>query len=110
MIDWENCGLEDPSQELAVVLYEFGHGDPSRLTALFDAYRDHGGPGRLGNRGGFTMVIAQFGHFFEKAARAWLDPGATDEQRLRSINNFTELVTRPLTIEQIDEMLDVIGR
>ena len=26
VIDWDNCGLADPGQELALVLYEFGDG------------------------------------------------------------------------------------
>ena len=30
VIDWENCGLADPSQELALVLFEFGLGSPER--------------------------------------------------------------------------------
>ena len=29
VIDWENCGLADPSQELAMVLFEFGMGTGS---------------------------------------------------------------------------------
>lgn len=110
VIDWENCGLEDPSHELAVVLYEFGYGNPSRLAALYSAYRECGGPARLDSRGGFTMVIAQFGHFFEKVARAWLDPGVSDERRTRSVTQFSELMTRPLTVERIDEILDSISQ
>lgn len=110
VIDWENCGLEDPGQELAVVLYEFGYGDRSRLATLYGAYRDSGGSGRLASRGGFTMVIAQFGHFFERVARTWLDPEASDEARTRSIAQFSELMNRPLTVERIDEILDSINR
>lgn len=30
VIDWENCGLEDPSHELAVVLYDFCFASESR--------------------------------------------------------------------------------
>ena len=34
VIDWENCGLADPSQELAMVLFEFGMGDPCHSRRL----------------------------------------------------------------------------
>jgi len=35
VIDWENCGLADPSQELALVLFEFGLGDSERARTLY---------------------------------------------------------------------------
>jgi Ser/Thr protein kinase RdoA (MazF antagonist) len=45
VIDWENSGSADPSQELACVLFEFGRGDPGRARALIGAYQDANGPG-----------------------------------------------------------------
>ncbi len=38
VIDWENSGPADPSQELGCVLFEFGRSDPGRARALVDAY------------------------------------------------------------------------
>ncbi|MEX0667608.1 MAG: phosphotransferase [Acidimicrobiia bacterium] len=61
VIDWENCGLEDPSQELAVVMFDFTVGNPARSRRLHDAYVGAGGPGRLTGRAAFSMLIAQFG-------------------------------------------------
>ena len=39
VIDWENCGLADPGQELSGVLFEFWRGDPDRARALYREYR-----------------------------------------------------------------------
>lgn len=109
VIDWENCGLEDPSHELAVVLFDFAYGSPARATMLYNAYRDGGGPGRMLHRGAFTMLIAQFGHFFEAAAMEWLDPESSHEDRSHSIGRIDELFTRPLKIERIDEILEAVS-
>jgi Ser/Thr protein kinase RdoA (MazF antagonist) len=45
VIDWDNCGLADPAQELALVLVEFAADDEARARTLLDAYADAGGPG-----------------------------------------------------------------
>jgi hypothetical protein len=55
------------------------------------------------------MLIAQFGHFFEAAAMEWLDPESSDEDRTHSIRRIDELLTRPLTIERIDEILEAVS-
>src|SRR6516164_2643214 len=39
VIDWENSGPADPSQELGCVLFAFASTDPGRARALIDAYR-----------------------------------------------------------------------
>lgn len=110
VVDWENCGLEDPTQELAVVLHEFGVGRPGRLQALYTAYLETGGVGRLCNRGDFTMLIAQFGHFVESAANTWLDPLTTDDEREAANVRFHECHDSPLTVDAIDEILDSVSR
>jgi len=109
VIDWENCGLEEPGQELAMVLVEFGYDDPARVETLSGAYRDAGGIGTLRGRASFTMTIAVFGHFYEMAAREWLDPHATDATRAHAVRRFEELLARPLTIDIIDGILDAVG-
>ena len=60
-IDWENVGLADPSQELGLVLFEFGCGEAARARALYDAYLEAGGPGRIDRPGNFSMVSARDG-------------------------------------------------
>ena len=47
VIDWENCGLADPAQELALVLFEFGMGNADRTRTIYDSYLDAGGPGEI---------------------------------------------------------------
>ncbi|MET0831661.1 MAG: phosphotransferase, partial [Acidimicrobiia bacterium] len=56
VIDWENCGLADPAQEFALVLFEFGMGNEERIRTIHDAYVDSGGPGRIDGRGTFSML------------------------------------------------------
>jgi aminoglycoside phosphotransferase (APT) family kinase protein len=68
VLDWDESGAADPSQELGYVLFEFGRSDPGRARALTGAYRDAGGPGWVRGRGDFTMLIAQLGHITEVAA------------------------------------------
>ena len=109
VIDWENCGLEDPSQELGVVVFDFTVGNPDRSRRLHDAYVEAGGPGRLSGRGDFSMLIAQFGHFFESAAKEWLNPESSEEDREHAIGRFNELFATPLTLDRIDEFLDAVS-
>lgn len=109
VIDWENCGLEDPGQELGVILFDFTLGNADRSRQLHDAYVDAGGPGRLTGRGSFSMLIAQFGHFYEAAAREWLDPDSSDEDRDHAIGRFDQLFDKPLTLDRIDELLDAVS-
>jgi hypothetical protein len=61
VIDWENCGLADPSQELGLVAFDFGAGDPDRITALLIAYTAAGGPGRLDRPSRCSMVMRRWG-------------------------------------------------
>jgi Ser/Thr protein kinase RdoA (MazF antagonist) len=109
VIDWENCGLEDPSQELGVVVFDFTVGNPERSRRLHDAYVEAGGPGRLSGRGDFSMLIAQFGHFFESAAKEWLNPESSEGDRDHAIGRFNELFATPLTLDRIDELLDSVS-
>ncbi|HUP17184.1 MAG TPA: phosphotransferase [Acidimicrobiia bacterium] len=109
VIDWENCGLEDPVQELGVVVFDFTMGNPEGSRRLHDAYVDAGGPGRLSGRGDFSMLIAQFGHFFESAAKEWLNPESSEEDREHALGRFNELFATPLTLDRIDEFLDAVS-
>jgi len=109
VLDWGSCGLEDPAQEIPMVLFEFGGGAERRTTEVYAAYVDAGGPARLGRRGDFTMVIAQFGHFWEQAIVAWLAPGASDEDRHHSLERIDEALNTPLRIQDIDAQLDWVS-
>jgi aminoglycoside phosphotransferase (APT) family kinase protein len=108
VIDWENCGLADPGQELSGVLFEFWGGEPDRARALYREYRRSGGPGRVDRRGSFSMTIAQLGHITEISCRAWLDPSETDEERRRQVGRVAECTDDPLTLDVIDGILDAL--
>ena len=109
VIDWESCGLEDPSYEIPMALFEFGAGDRRRTADVYAAYVDAGGPGRVDRYGSFSMVIAQFGHFWESAVATYAAVDATDADRQRSSDRVAEAVRTPLRVEHLDEVLDAIG-
>jgi hypothetical protein len=110
VIDWENCGPADPSQELGMVLFEFARGNARRARSLYDAYVDAGGPGRIDRPGNFSMAIAQIAHIAEHDCERWLDPAASTLDRERSARRFAEFISRPLTRAVIDELLDAVAR
>jgi thiamine kinase-like enzyme len=108
LIDWEDCGLADPSMELATVLWEFGRSDAGRASALHEAYRTAGGPGRIDDIGDFSMAIAQLGHIGQRACRDWLDPGASDDERSFAADWFGEFSEEPLTRASIEMLLRAV--
>jgi Ser/Thr protein kinase RdoA (MazF antagonist) len=108
VIDWENCGAGTPGHEIPMSLFDFGQGDQRRVALLYQAYVDSGGPGRVTGRGSFSMVIAQFGHFWESAVRGYLAADAGGEDQARSLDRVAELLRTPLRVEHIDEVLDTV--
>jgi Ser/Thr protein kinase RdoA (MazF antagonist) len=107
VIDWENCGLADPSMELAVVVWEFGRTDRERARALYRAYVDAGGPGRVRQRSDFSMLVAQLGHIGAQACTDWLDATSEDD-RAFAASWFGEFVDEPHTVAQIEMLLDAV--
>ena len=105
VIDWDNSGPADPSQELGCVLFEFGRTDPGRARELVTAYRDAGGPGTVRHRGHFSMLIAQLGHITEVAARDWLEPNRRSPDRADSAAWIGEVLDEPHTREVLDSLL-----
>ena len=108
VIDWENSGLADPSQELGCVLFEFAGDDPARARALYASYLGHGGPGRVERPGQFSMLIAQLGHIGEIACRDWLEPNPRSPDRDDSADWFAEFVDRPHDRRVLETILDAI--
>ena len=109
VIDWENSGPADPSQELACVLFEFGRTDPGRARALCSSYRQAGGPGAVRSRGQLSMLIAQLGHITEIAARDWLEPNLRSPDRADSAAWISEVFGEPHTREVLGSLLDVVS-
>ena len=105
VIDWENSGAADPSQELGCVLFEFARADPGRARAFTDAYRDAGGPAAVTRRGHFSMLIAQLGHIAEIAATDWLEPNPRSPDRADSAAWIGEVLDEPHTRDLLDGLL-----
>jgi Ser/Thr protein kinase RdoA (MazF antagonist) len=105
VIDWENSGLADPSQELGCVLFEFARRDPGRARALTRAYQDAGGPARVSRRGHFSMLIAQLGHINEAAASDWLTPNPRSPHRADAAAWIGETLNEPYTRELLETIL-----
>jgi len=106
VIDWENSGPADPSQELGCVLFEFARGDPGRVRALTEAYREAGGPATVNRRGHFSMLIAQLGHITEAAATDWLQPNPRSPERADSAAWIGEVLEEPHTRELLETILE----
>jgi aminoglycoside phosphotransferase (APT) family kinase protein len=110
VIDWENCGPADPSQELGMVLFEFANGDARRAGSLYRAYLGVGGPAQVDRPGHFSMAIAQIHHIAEMDCQAWLAPGSSPAERERRLGRIAEFIERPLTRAVIDDLLDALPR
>jgi Ser/Thr protein kinase RdoA (MazF antagonist) len=105
VIDWENSGPADPSQELGCVLFSFAHSDPGRVRALTDAYQQAGGRATVNRRGHFSMLIAQLGHITEIAATDWLTPNPRSPQRADSAAWIAEVLDDPHSRQLLDTIL-----
>jgi aminoglycoside phosphotransferase (APT) family kinase protein len=105
VIDWENSGPADPSQELGCVLFEFARADPGRVRALTEAYQEAGGPARVSRRGHFSMLIAQLGHINEAAASDWLTPNSRSPERADAAAWIGETLDEPHTRELLETIL-----
>ena len=105
VIDWDNSGLADRSQELAVALFEFGANDAARTRALYRSYVEAGGPGRVSRRGDFSMAIAQVGHIGEMGIAAWLAPDTPAGEREVWVPRIEEFLSLMLTRALIDDIL-----
>ena len=104
VFDFDNAGLADPSQELALVLVEFSGDDPGRARAIQAAYADAGGPGRVDGPRDFAMPIAQLAHIVTEGCRRWL-AATTDTERASNDAWVREFTDRPLTREVIERLL-----
>jgi Ser/Thr protein kinase RdoA (MazF antagonist) len=105
VLDWENSGPADPSQELACALFEFGRSDPGRARALADAYRQAGGLAAVTRRGHFSMLIAQLGHITEIAGADWLTPNPRSPRRADAAAWIGEVLDEPHTPALLDSLL-----
>ena len=104
VFDFDNAGLADPSQELALILVEYC-ADPARAGVIRAAYVDAGGPGRVDDPTDFAMPIAQLSHILAEGCRRWLT-ATTDAERADNEGWVREFVDRPLTRTVIEALLN----
>jgi aminoglycoside phosphotransferase (APT) family kinase protein len=109
VIDWEDSGPADPSQELGCVLFEFARTDPGRARALAQAYRQAGGPAAVTRRGHFSMLIAQLGHITQAAGSDWLEPNPRSPERADSAAWIGEGLDEPHTRALLETILAAAG-
>ena len=104
VFDFDNAGLADPSQELALILVEYCTADPRRAGLVRAAYEEAGGPGRVEDPTDFAMPIAQLSHIVAEGCRRWL-AATTDDERSDNEGWVREFVDRPLTRIEIAALL-----
>jgi len=104
VFDFDNAGLADPSQELALILVEYCTEDPRRAALVRAAYADAGGAGRVEDPTDFAMPIAQLSHIVAEGCRRWL-AATTDDERSDNEGWVREFVDRPLTRTVIEALL-----
>jgi len=104
VLDWENSGPGDVNGELGCALFEYGLGEPDRMRALYSAYVDAGGPGRLADRGDLTMLVAQLGNIARLGCERWLT-SSTEQGRARNADWVAEFLDEPVTLQTVDRIL-----
>jgi Ser/Thr protein kinase RdoA (MazF antagonist) len=104
VFDFDNAGLADPAQELALILVEYCATDPRRAGVVRAAYAEAGGPGRVEGPADFTMPIAQLSHIVAEGCRRWL-AATTDAERSDNAAWVREFVDAPLTRAMIEALL-----
>ncbi len=108
VLDWENCGPGDVNGELGCALFEYGLGEPRRMQALYAAYRDAGGPGRVADRGDLTMLVAQLGHICQLGCERWLT-SSSDRERALNADWVAEFLDDPVTLTRVDRILSAVN-
>ena len=92
VIDWENCGLEDPAQEIPMILVDFGAGDQRRVADLYQAYVDAGGPAPNPRAGILHDGDRPVRPFLGVRNRTLPVADATPEEKSRSLSRVAVLI------------------
>lgn len=108
VIDFDNAGPGDPAREVAMAVFEFGQGDAARQRLLYDAYRDAGGPGRVGSPSDLALTVAQLHHIGHRHVRMWL-AARDSESRARSLAGVEEFLGEPLLLADVERILDALA-
>ena len=102
-----------PARELAKVLYDwfFAAGTLDRTGAgrFWTAYRDSGGPGRLGGTDDFGLLIAARLNFLNRQIGIALDQAVDSDHRDWALKEIDEALTILPTPESFAEVLDLVA-
>jgi Ser/Thr protein kinase RdoA (MazF antagonist) len=111
VLDWENSGPAQPERELAAILADLAADPPGPGGAVeaYRAYRDAGGPARISEVAEFSTAIAVQGHLLQFYGRRALDAAESAENRSRSGRRLDAMLTRPLTVPYLDELLAALS-
>jgi Ser/Thr protein kinase RdoA (MazF antagonist) len=104
VFDFDNAGLADPAQELAMVLVEYRGDTEGRARAIREAYVDAGGPAAVREPRDFAMVTATLAHIVAEGCRRWR-VATTNADRADNEAWVREFIDRPLTREVIERCL-----
>ncbi|WP_151084413.1 phosphotransferase enzyme family protein [Nocardioides cynanchi] len=108
VIDFDNAGPGDPAREVAMLVVEFGQGDPRRQRLLYDAYRDAGGPGRVTSPEDLALTVAQLHHIGHRHIRMWL-AARDSESRARSLAGVEEFLGQPLLLPDVERLVATLA-
>ena len=78
------------------------------MAALYGAYGEAGGPGRVRTPTDFSLLIAQLGHIGAMQMRRWLDPATSATERAYALRGIEEFLDDPLERATIDAILAVV--
>jgi aminoglycoside phosphotransferase (APT) family kinase protein len=111
VLDWENSGPAQPERELAAILTDLAAEPPGPEGAVeaYRAYRDAGGPARISGVADFSTAVAVQGHLLQLYGRRALDAAESAENRSRSGRRLAAMLTRPLTVPHLDELLAALS-
>ncbi len=113
VFDWDNCGRGNQSEELGMVLFEFGVESAQRYQAVYESYVGSDGPGRVSEPRHFTTLIAQAGHLGEYQLGCWhaAAPGSPGRERATAaVEEFLGVPPYPrIDRDVLTAILDAIG-
>ena len=101
VVDWDDVGPAEPTQELAstlVACYHDGQPDLESMQRAYQSYIAAEGPARLHSAADFTMLIAAQLNFLGLQVRIALDPTAALSDRQSAeieIDEFLRILPTP---------------
>lgn len=109
VVDWDNIGPATPAREIAQGLFDWycdPEPDAAAMRAMYEAYVDAGGPGRIAHLTDFSMLIAVRLNFLLLQSRIAIDPATEPRHREwaeREVDEALRILPRP------EDLTDVLA-